>query len=394
MMHHHRAAPNLPNLSDLHINLYIIAKMYCLAVLAGLLIAQPLVLAQLTGSVGPTTNAIHKADVMTCDITDYGATSSTDVGAAFLAAWSACSGGGLVYIPPGKWPLRSLVSVKSTDGMAVQWDGLIYRDADLSGNMFTFRNLKNFELFSGNSEGAFQGYGYEYLENGDYGARMFRFEDMTDFSMHGLTLVDSPAYYVAVLTSSNVEVYNMLLHGSTTLGATDGFDISGDNMWFHDIQVTNGDECVTVKSPSSNLLIESIYCNYSGGMAIGSLGLGTAVENVEYNHLYMHEADGCFVKTHNGDGYVKTVSWTNVIVAGGAYILAIDANWGADLGSTGVEISDLTWKVCQVARFHVRLYLTEYMLICALLRTGLATTRIMAAQPFALSAIQMSHAQI
>lgn len=39
----------------------------------------------------------------------------------------------------------------------------------------------------------------------------------------------------------------------------------------HDIEVSNKDECVTVKDPSTNLLIEQVHCNWSGGCAMGSL---------------------------------------------------------------------------------------------------------------------------
>jgi rhamnogalacturonan hydrolase len=70
------------------------------------------------------------------------------------------------------------------------------------------------------------------------------------------------------------EVYNMIIRGANE-GGLDGIDVWGDNIYIHDIEVTNKDECVTVKSPATNMLIENIYCNWSGGCAIGSLGVGT-----------------------------------------------------------------------------------------------------------------------
>ena len=75
-------------------------------------------------------------------------------------------------------------------------------------------------------------------------------------------------------TCTNGEVYNMIIRGGNE-GGLDGIDVWGTNIWVHDVEVTNKDECVTVKSPASHMLIENIYCNWSGGCAIGSLGADT-----------------------------------------------------------------------------------------------------------------------
>lgn len=66
----------------------------------------------------------------------------------------------------------------------------------------------------------------------------------------------------------------MVIHGGNE-GGLDAVDVWGSNIHIHDIEVSNKDECVTVKSPASNMLIENIHCNWSGGCAIGSLGVGT-----------------------------------------------------------------------------------------------------------------------
>jgi rhamnogalacturonan hydrolase len=305
---------------------------------------------QLSNPVGPTTDAATKGSNKVCDITDYGAEdgSDDDVGPAISDAWEDCKAGGLVYIPPGSYALQSNVKLSGGSSSAVQWDGTIYRDAELEDHMFYFQDSTDFELFSGNSEGALQGYGYEYIQDGEFGARFMRFTNVQDWSFHGLALIDSPAYYVVVEDCSNGEMYNLILRGIAGIGETDGIDIWSDNIWVHDVEVTNGDECVTVKSPASNLLIESIHCNLSGGTAIGSLGLNTDIHDVEYNRLYMNEADACYLKTNNGNGTVADISWTDVYINGGAYVLAINEAWGDDIGSDGVQISGLTFKVCAI----------------------------------------------
>lgn len=324
--------------------------MLAFALLAGLALYTQRGLAQLTGTVGPTSTFVHKADIQICDVTDYGASDSTDFGVAFTAAWNACTAsgeGGLVYIPPGEYPLQTAVSVKDVDNMAVQFDGTVYRDAEITADyFFEFENLGNFELFSGNSQGAVQGYGYEYLENGDNGARLFLFQYCSDTSLHGLTLVDSPWYYVNVKGCENMEIYNMRVYGATSEGGDDAFDVSGDNIWVHDVEVTNGDECVTLKSPATNMLIESIYCNLSGGTAIGSLGLNTVIENIQYQNLYMNDADACYIKSNGGNGTVSSITWENVYLHSSSYPLTINEAWGDDNGAEGIQVSDLTFKVC------------------------------------------------
>jgi rhamnogalacturonan hydrolase len=76
----------------------------------------------------------------------------------------------------------------------------------------------------------------------------------------------------------------------------DGIDVSGTNVWIHDVEVTNKDECVTIKvclirlirmiavdsegqNPSSYMLVENIYCNWSGGSAMGSLSTGVGTNS-------------------------------------------------------------------------------------------------------------------
>lgn len=71
--------------------------------------------------------------------------------------------------------------------------------------------------------------------------------------------------------------------------------------------MTNGDKCVTVKSPAKNILIENIHCNISGGIAIGSLGADTNISNVYYRNLYINKADACYLKSNGGSGTVENI---------------------------------------------------------------------------------------
>ena len=53
---------------------------------------------------------------------------------------------------------------------------------------------------------------------------------------------------------------------------TDGFE----PMWTTDVHVSNcrvlnGDDCITIKSGSSDVLVEDLYCEHGDGLTIGSV---------------------------------------------------------------------------------------------------------------------------
>lgn len=190
--------------------------------------------AQLSGSVGPLTLFKDKASVKVCDSTDYGAVADgkTDIGDALQEAWDDCSTGGLIYIPPAdeNHALATCITLKHREAVAVQINGVIARDTDECGHMIVFQDTKDLEVFSGNSNGALQGYGYKLLQDGNYGPRFFHFKYVTSFSVHGFAAINSVAYYYVFEECTNGEIYNLLVRGVSTISATDAFDISGDNI--------------------------------------------------------------------------------------------------------------------------------------------------------------------
>jgi rhamnogalacturonan hydrolase len=134
---------------------------------------------------------------------------------------------------------------------------------------------------------------------------------------------------------SNMEAYHITVQGPNLRG-TGGIDvICTDNCYLHHIEVTNRDECISVKTPSQNVLIEDIFCNQSGGMSIGSLtadGIldpqvkfwdilligvidvtvdsAAAASNITMRNIYIYQCTPMFmIKTFSGGtgatGYVK-----------------------------------------------------------------------------------------
>ncbi|EPE07018.1 glycoside hydrolase family 28 protein [Ophiostoma piceae UAMH 11346] len=297
---------------------------------AGLL---PLVAAQLSGSVGPTTSRAAKAAVKVCNILNYGgvASATTDNGAAIAAAWAACKTGGEVYIPAGSYGLATWQTLNGGSGVSINLEGQIYRisSATSSGNMFFIEHTTDFEFYSGNSKGAIQGYGYQFHSKDTYGPRLLRLYKVTNFSVHGIALVDSPAFHLTLDTCTNGELYNLIVRGGNR-GGLDGVDVWGTNIWVHDVEVTNKDECVTIKSPASNILVENVFCNWSGGCAIGSLGADTDIHDIVYNHVYTQNANQMMmIKSNGGSGELYNAQFNNFMGHANAYTLDLDAFWSS-----------------------------------------------------------------
>ncbi|KAI0645895.1 rhamnogalacturonase-like protein [Trametes meyenii] len=302
--------------------------------------------AQLSGHVGPTSSLSAKQSTI-CNVNDYGGkVGSSDIGPAIQKAFDECitkHAGATLYLPAGNYNMKTWVTLNHGTKWAFRLDGLITRAATTGGHMIIIQNANDFEMYSANSAGGIQGNGYQCR---NAGPRLLRVIKSTNFSVHDLILVDSPEFHLIVDHGSNGEVYNMAIRGAN-IGGSDGIDVTGTNHWIHDVQVTNRDECVTVKSPSNNILVERIWCNQSGGSAIGSLSDDTAIENVIYRNIYTNGGNQAFmIKSNHGSGYVKNVQFNDFISHGTAYGLNIDQYWSSQKpgDGAGVQLSDLTFS--------------------------------------------------
>ncbi|PMD24596.1 glycoside hydrolase family 28 protein [Hyaloscypha hepaticicola] len=311
-------------------------------------------------SVGALTPLSSKTKV--CNILDYGAVAdnSTDIGPAIKSAFASCaiSGRATIYIPPGSYSLQTGVVLNKGSSYAFQIDGLITltSNGSFSGNAIVIENASDVEVFSSNGLGAINGQGYiTRLTSSGQNARLLRLVSCTSISIHDLIFVDSPTFHLVFNSVSNMEAYHITIRGPS-LGGTDGIDVAcTDNCYLHDIEVTNRDECISVKSPSQNVLIEDVYCNQSSGMSIGSLtadaDTAAAISNITMRNIYIHQCTQMLmIKTFPGGtgatGYVKDSVFENFWAYDTTYGLDIDQYWESHTTpNTGaVALSGLTFK--------------------------------------------------
>jgi hypothetical protein len=146
-----------------------------------------------------------------------------------------------------------------------------------------------------------------------------------------LILRDSGLYTMFLLDVDNLEVrYTSIVarrthddgHSLLDLSAfnTDGIDVSGNNVYIHDVDIWNQDDCIAVKdsflSESTNMLFERITA--SGlGLTIGSIG-GTVVRNITFRDSFLYKTyKGIYMKfRHDQDrdtpGLVENVLFENI----------------------------------------------------------------------------------
>ncbi|KAK1672838.1 pectin lyase fold/virulence factor [Colletotrichum godetiae] len=275
------------------------------------------VAAQLTGAVGPTTSLSQKTTE--CNILNYGAVNdnATDVADAIEKAFKTCvlpHAGSRLIVPDGQYLIKRTVILSNGTNWAFQLDGLITlayggnwtvdRELILQGfagveplnatingegdgqflqNGITIINPVDFEFYSKNGKGAIQGQGYLYRNLANtFRPRLVRLISPINTAVHDLILVDSPKFHIVFDFAVNLEVYHLTIRGAN-LGSYDGVDVVGTNYWIHDIEVTNRDECVSVKSPSNHALVENLVCNQAGsGISIGSLNVSASIANINF----------------------------------------------------------------------------------------------------------------
>ncbi|KAJ7726843.1 pectin lyase-like protein [Mycena maculata] len=298
-----------------------------------------------------------------CNVLDYGAVAdnTTDLGPALSKTWTECvipqvtttvADNVLLYVPAGNFLLASTVTFDGAANWNLHIAGDIYLpyNPDLTGTMLTFENCQNI-LFNG--PGAIFGNGYRYRPDGDLTLnpnrpRLIRFQDCNDCVLTAVTLYDSPSFHVTIIGNNN-EAYEMSIF-ATVIGETDGFDMSGNNNYVHDVTVQNGDECVTVKTPTNGFVAERITCIFTAGCNIGSFGddnTAVDVQNVYYSDVTISNSDaGIMIKSYPDNiGIVKNITYTGFTMTAAAYPLYISVFWAGDGVDTGeLSISDVTFN--------------------------------------------------
>jgi len=168
--------------------------------------------------------------------------------------------------------------------------------------------------------------GIGYLVRGENRPRLFNIVDSKDILVENLFFLNSPYWTFWVHGVDGLEVRFCEIsarrtdqdhHGIIDLTAfnTDGFDVTGRNVWIHDCTVWDQDDCIAVKDNSENMLFERITAS-GVGLTIGSIGTSN-VNNITFRDSFMHHTwKGIYMKFRGGDeskgGRISNVLYENI----------------------------------------------------------------------------------
>lgn len=158
-------------------------------------------------------------------------------------------------------------------------------------------------------------------------------------SVTDLNLRHSPQWYNVIINSTDVVYSNITIAGqstsSNTAKNTDGWDTYRSSaITIQNSVINNGDDCVSFKPNSTDIVVQGLVCSGSHGISVGSLGQypGTfdIVEDVYvYNISMSNASDGARIKVWpgaagfegidlqggGGSGFVRNVTYDNMVLS-------------------------------------------------------------------------------
>jgi polygalacturonase len=158
--------------------------------------------------------------------------------------------------------------------------------------------------------------------------RLLHIDRGTDILIKDILFLDSPYWTTELHGVERLEIdgcgisarrSNSDGHSMMDISAfnTDGFDISGHDVYVHDCNCYAQDDCFTVKDNydgvSENMLFEN---NNASGMAmvLGSIG-GTHVRNITFRNFVVHNSfKGIYTKFRGGSGKMTDITFENIIM--------------------------------------------------------------------------------
>ncbi|XP_051222910.1 polygalacturonase ADPG2 [Lolium perenne] len=239
---------------------------------------------------------------------------STDDAKAFAATWNATCGDSYsptMVIPGGKTFLLSQIRLDGPckSPVTVELDGKIVAPNFIwmtaAANLLTFYRVNNLTV---NGSGQIDG-------NGDIWWTCFNqkkchvrpillaFASCNNLSVKNIHLKDSPDKHMTLFRCSQVQVNNVSVRAPGDSPNTDGINMAfSDHVYISNCSIQTGDDCVSILSGTSDVIVTNSTCGPGHGISVGSLGADGTTALVERITV----SNCSFSKTMTG---VRIKSW-------------------------------------------------------------------------------------
>ncbi|KAJ7982216.1 putative Polygalacturonase [Quillaja saponaria] len=187
-----------------------------------------------------------------------------------------------------------------------------------------FKNLTNFRVEGG---GIINGNGRKWWENSckinktlpcKHPPTAVTFSECNNLRVKNLRIQNPQQMHLSFGNCVNVKVSNLIITAPGDSPNTDGIHVTGtQNIQIKKCVIGTGDDCISIKSGSTNVKATDIVCGPGHGISIGSLGAGNSeanVSNVLVNRAKLSgTTNGVRIKTwQGGSGYAKDIKFQNI----------------------------------------------------------------------------------
>ncbi|URD96633.1 Glycosyl hydrolases family 28 [Musa troglodytarum] len=148
-----------------------------------------------------------------------------------------------------------------------------------------------------------------------------RFYGSSDVTVSGITVRNSPQVHLKFDSCQAVEVTGVTISSPGDSPNTDGIHLQNSvNVFIHNTDLSCGDDCISIQTGCSNILVQNVNCGPGHGISIG--GLGKADTQASVSNVTVQNANivgtmtGVRIKTwQGGSGFVKCIRFAKIKVS-------------------------------------------------------------------------------
>lgn len=312
-----------------------------------------------------------------------------DSAPAIITAFEQCGHNGRIVFQNTTYNVNSVMNTTGLENCEIEVRGTLLWSTDVdywlnhslpvgyqNQSSSWFFGGHNIHLY-GNGYGTLDGNGqtwYDFVGHASNYPRRphaITFSETTNSIIEGIRFVQSQMWTMTIIHSENILLQDIYINNTNIKGGphqnTDGCDtIYANNITFNRWIVDNGDDSISQKANSTNILIQNSTFYNGGGIAMGSIGQYNGryeiIENVTARDIICHHTfTAGYAKTWTGIvqnyppnggggglGYMKNIVFTNFTVFNASKLFSITqcTSYSGARGAcdtSNFQIEDLTW---------------------------------------------------